>query len=84
MKYHLTTATFCVKREPPPWHVWHLMRPRDSQVTQGSFPLPLQFRHLQKRGENSFSKSLTSVGHHKNWHLLPEIPPTETMKEKEI
>lgn len=77
MDYHLTTATFRDKREPPPWHVWHLIRPRDSHVTQGSFPLPLHFRHLQKK--DVFSKSITIVRHLKDLHLSPKTVPAETM-----
>jgi len=34
--------------------------------------------------KDAFSKSLTTVGHHNDLHLLPEMLPTETMKEKEI
>lgn len=54
--YHLTTATLYVRREPPPRHLSHFMSPREPHVPQGRFPLPLQFRQLQKtkqRGEST-------------------------------
>lgn len=45
--YQFTVATFHVRREPLPRHVSHLIKPRDPQFTQGIFPLPLHFKHLQ-------------------------------------
>jgi len=41
-------ATLRDKREPLPLHVSQLSNPRDPQVAQGSFPLPLHFTHLQE------------------------------------
>lgn len=41
-------AILRARREPPPLHVTHLISPRDPQVTQGIFPLPLHFTHLQE------------------------------------
>lgn len=48
LTYHLIIATLRAKREPLPVHVVHLSNPRDPHVTQGSFPSPLHFTHLQK------------------------------------
>lgn len=42
-------ATLRDRREPPALHVSHLISPRDAQVAQGIFPLPLHFTHLQRQ-----------------------------------
>ena len=36
------------RRELLPLHVPHLISPRDPQVGQGTFPVPLHFTHLQE------------------------------------
>ena len=45
----LTTATLRARRDPLPSQLAHLISPRDPQVEQGIFPLPLHLTHLQEK-----------------------------------